>query len=429
MKTELESRLQGTRWGYITAEFITNSAHFPIANMVLELLHEGPSLLLRPDPYVIILAALVQAYFLGSREFAGKPRPFIGNLIGPLIYTVIETAMEGAEFFATGNHRAYILFAVVIGLLQELRIRSTGRAGDAILVAENIVRANIIVVMYWIFEAVDAPKYAPLAGFLSDGSHIFIMLAVTFLGLLLGIANVQARSYLAILRSTAYQLRRYSEWLLGKELLYSAVADPASLAIQRRARSVLFLDVRGFTKWSEAQPPERVVEMLNILFERAEKVWERHNAIKAKFTGDEINAGAAQGGGCRPGGAGDTPGDRRASRSVRAQRGHRHPRRRPGGRAHREPGSEGIRRHRGHGKHGEAHLRQRRRRGSAHLGRGPEGAGEQSSGRAVEADQGQGQDGAAYGLRAAGLGGRRGRPAGALDQELLDLHGGRAVLK
>ncbi len=291
MKTstqDLEARLKGTRWEHVTLEFFTNSAHFPIANLFLELLKEGPDIFLKPDVYTIVLAALVQAVYLGTREYEGRPRPFIGNLIGPLIYTVIEISLEGWAFFTTGNHLAYLSFGLVIGLLQEARFRTRGWVSSTILVGENIVRANILVVMYWIIEATDNPKYATLSGFLSDGSHIFIILAMAFLGSMLGLANVHAQAYLSILRETAQQLKRYSEWFLGKDILHSAVSDPSALSIQRRERTVLFMDIRGFTGWSETQRPEEVVDMLNGFFERSENIWERFNAIKTKFTGDEI---------------------------------------------------------------------------------------------------------------------------------------------
>jgi class 3 adenylate cyclase len=48
------------------------------------------------------------------------------------------------------------------------------------------------------------------------------------------------------------------------------------------------MDIRGFTHWSEAQPPEKVVEMLNEFYATAELCWEDSDMIKVKFTGDEV---------------------------------------------------------------------------------------------------------------------------------------------
>ncbi|MDH4162225.1 MAG: hypothetical protein OEW15_05985 [Nitrospirota bacterium] len=261
MALDLESRLRGTRRGHITLEFFTNSAHFPIANMFLELLHEGAELILKPDLYVTLSAAIAQAFYLGTWKFAGTPRPFLGNLIGPAVYTIAETVIEGPAFFGSLSHIAYILFSVVIGLLQEVRLTAGNRAQQVIYIVENVVRTSILPVMYWIFEAADDPKYATLAGFVSDGSHMFIMLSLVFIGAILGLADVIAESYQSILRETAHELRKYSEWFLGRDLLDSAVADPTALSIRRRERTMVFMDIRGFTGWSETQSPEMVVEM------------------------------------------------------------------------------------------------------------------------------------------------------------------------
>jgi class 3 adenylate cyclase len=291
MVTDLESRLGGTRAKHISQEFFTNSAHFPLANVFLELLIEGlPSYVTAPDPYVIITASLVQAYFLGGWHHAGRPRPFLGNLIGPALYTLIEATIEGPRFFASSHHLAYWGFSLAIGALQELRLRLPGKAAEVLILLENLVRASILLAMYWIFEAFLNPRNRSLSGFLSDRSHLFVGVVIPLLGLIIGLANITAARYLGTLHETAAQLRKYSEWLLGRDLLSRAVADPAALTLQRRERTVLFMDIRGFTRWSEPQAPERVVAMLNAYYETAERVWSDSAAIKVKLSADEVMA-------------------------------------------------------------------------------------------------------------------------------------------
>jgi class 3 adenylate cyclase len=51
---------------------------------------------------------------------------------------------------------------------------------------------------------------------------------------------------------------------------------------------MLFMDIRGFTAWSEGQEPEQVVALMNGYYEAAEPVWRQYHAIKVKFTADEI---------------------------------------------------------------------------------------------------------------------------------------------
>jgi class 3 adenylate cyclase len=157
-----------------------------------------------------------------------------------------------------------------------------------LVMAEHMVRTNILLVTYWMLEANFEPEFADPVVFFSDDSHIFLTGVIFFLGLLIGGANVASERHLRTLKSTAAQLRKYSEWLLGKEILSRAVDDPEQLALKRQERCMLFLDIRGFTAWSETRSPEEVVGMLNDCFALAETVWSRRPVVKSKFTGDEV---------------------------------------------------------------------------------------------------------------------------------------------
>lgn len=285
----LEARLQGTRAGAVREEFLSNSAYFPLANILFEWLREGWSAFVRsPDPDTLLATGLVQAWFLGSWKHAGRPRPFLGNLVGPAFYTAVEGLIEGPGFFRAPHHLAYWAFALAIGAAQEVRLRAgDDRVRVAATLAENVLRAAIIVVMYAIFEALSNPADASLAGFFADASHGYVTASLLALGAVIGVAQVTADGYLSLLRSTASQLRRYSELAMGRRVLERAVADETSLAPTRRDRTVVFLDIRGFTAWSERQGPEEVVRMLNAFYEATEKAVAPFWPIRIKYTADE----------------------------------------------------------------------------------------------------------------------------------------------
>ena len=142
--------------------------------------------------------------------------------------------------------------------------------------------------MYWIFEGLDNPKFATLAGFAGDESHLFVAFVVPLLGLLLGIANIVDLRRLSVLRSTARRLKDLSEWSMGAELVSRAVSDPEAMTQKRTERTILFMDIRGFTTWTEGQSPEAVVGMLNTYFEASERVWTRHPIIVARLIADAV---------------------------------------------------------------------------------------------------------------------------------------------
>ena len=294
---ELEKRIKGTANAEIVRELFTNSIHFPLANAILELLlaSDHPlGYLRRPDLYVMSLACLIQAYFLGRWKYRGLSHRLFGNVIGPTIYTIFECALEGLEFFESPNHIAYWAFSFVIGLLQQMQAAAPGMFENLLLLGEHLVRTNILLIMYWIFEVSHAaavpPQDASFAGFLSDHSHQYLLIVLALLGLVIGFANITAANYLEMLRDTAKKLRRYSEWLFGRELLSQAVLDASVLTLQRRERGIIFMDIRGFTRWSEMKTPEEVVAMLNAYFDTAEMLWAKSDVIKVKHTADEIMA-------------------------------------------------------------------------------------------------------------------------------------------
>ena len=287
----VDQRIRGGLGQAIVLELLTNSIHFPLVNIILEMLLEGVwGYLMEVDFYIITLACVVQAWWLGSRQYQGKPQPLLGNLIGPAIYSAIEWSLEGMLFWQAPHHQAYWLLALSVGVLQQLRLHFPLRAHLYLLLAEHLSRTSILLVMYGIFEWHEKPEINSIGIFLAEDSHQFVALVILLLGLVVGLSDWQAQRYLVRLKATMAQLRLYSEWLLGKELLDKAVDDTKALSLSRRQRAVLFMDVRGFTAWSEQQTPEQVVEMLNACFAAAEPVLDRYGAIKVKHTGDEIMA-------------------------------------------------------------------------------------------------------------------------------------------
>jgi len=295
LASALDSRISGSFRNRYEQELFRNTGQFPIANLLLELLLEGPAIFLAPDIYTLIGATLLQAWVLTRWENTPAPRRFLGNLIGPATYTVIEAVLEGWKFFDMPNHIAYWIFAVAVGALQAARSRAgPGATAGVLVVLENVVRATILFVMYAVFELLSHNTRFSAAVFVADRSHLFIGLATLILGVSVGLAALSEFGYLALLRETSTRLQRYSEWLLGKDLLERVIANPEALTMVRRERAILFMDIRGFTAWGERCSPETVVQALNEYYQASEAVVWRHGAIKLKFSADEILAVFAQ---------------------------------------------------------------------------------------------------------------------------------------
>jgi class 3 adenylate cyclase len=285
----LDAAIDGSRRERFLLELFGNSAIFPLANILLEFFQAGgPSYFLKHHFYTMAAAAVAQAFYLARPD----ARRFAGNLVGPAIYTVVEAIAEGPVFFTFLHHYEYWAFAGVIGGLQAVRERLAHEGLRAMaLVLEGVVRSLILLAMYATYE-IETPTPDSLAApaFFEDSSHSFIAWAILLLGVASGAWAVASDRYLTMLRALSRQLRIYSEWFFGRALLEQAVSDPESLALARHERAVLFMDVRGFTAWSETQPPETVVAGLGAYYVEAEEVFERHPPIRSKFSADEIMA-------------------------------------------------------------------------------------------------------------------------------------------
>lgn len=291
MSQLIEERIRGTLRGAVILEFLKNSFHFPLANILIEMVLEGPFHYVQSlDFYASLSAAAIQAYFLGRWSYEGKPRPLAGNLIGPLFYSIIELISAPDEFFSMPFHYAYWGFALGIGIIQKLRLMLGERQQAVLILMENVLRSSILAVMYWFIEMMTEPKYADPMLFITNKSHIFMMSALLFISIIVGLDDARSQRFLSILRDTAEQLQTFSNWLFGRDMLSIALTDPASLSLVRRERTVIFMDIRGFTGWSEQQEPELVVKMLNHYYEIAESVLGSSNVIMLKYTADEVMA-------------------------------------------------------------------------------------------------------------------------------------------
>lgn len=293
--SSIEQRLVGTPRTRFFLELFNNSGQFVIANILLEILLEGFfNYAVKIELYLIIFAVLVQTYYLSHWQTTTSPRRFLGNLIAPAIYTSMEYLLEGVHILSTPNHIAYWSFSLVIGSLQYFRYQQTLKESvlyKILLILEAVVRTTILFVMYMLLEFnLDAEKYHSLSIFLKETSHQFVLFSTLLFGLIIGLANVTAETYLQLLRHTSQQLKTYSEWLLGQDLLGQALDNPAALTLVRRERAVFFMDIRGFTAWSEPRSPEEVVTMLNAYFALSETTLKKYHVITFKFTGDEVMA-------------------------------------------------------------------------------------------------------------------------------------------
>jgi class 3 adenylate cyclase len=292
-KLELETQIEGTFLQRYLVELFRNSGYFAILNILLELLLEGVDDYLRePDFYALIFAALAQAYWLSRWTTHNTRYILLGNLIGPAIYTFFEIAIEGLVFFDAPHHIAYWVFSLSIGVIQWLRLNGTqgGPLRTILTVTENIIKSLTIFIMYMILEWHIKPGHIDWNEFIHDRAHVYLFITLLLIGAAIGIEDALKQKYNTLLKRISHELKSYSGWLFGKDLREQVFSDNDILKQRKTKRVVLFMDIRGFTNWSESHSSDRVAAMLNEYFSASEAVLHIHGVIKVKFTGDEVMA-------------------------------------------------------------------------------------------------------------------------------------------
>ncbi|MFN2461980.1 MAG: adenylate/guanylate cyclase domain-containing protein [Candidatus Velthaea sp.] len=125
---------------------------------------------------------------------------------------------------------------------------------------------------------------------LGDGGHG----AAT--GLAIAVTDLTERRALETMHRTDVEQRRairegFNRYL-APHVVESMMKAPGTVELggERRTATILFADIRDFTKMAARMPAERVVEILNAYFEAAVSVVFKHDGLLDKFYGDGLMA-------------------------------------------------------------------------------------------------------------------------------------------
>ncbi len=108
------------------------------AVIMLEVFLEGWEYFLKADLYILVLAAVFQAWWLSHRTRRAS-EIFLGNLLAPTLYSFFEGFIEGPTFWSAPHHQVYWGLALLLALLQALQALNHAAIRKILVVLENLV--------------------------------------------------------------------------------------------------------------------------------------------------------------------------------------------------------------------------------------------------------------------------------------------------
>ena len=250
---------------------------------------------------VLLFILVLQTLFLAN--FGSKPVfRFIGSLLAPLIYTLLESGDE-ANFVFNIAHMFFWIFSLLTGALQAVFLvvenRKLKQSLEFIITTLNVV---IFLFVYFFFDLRLTIREELSAGrltqdqaqtslqiqnllpalriFFQDPAHVFAVLG----GLLLAFSLSIGRAKIVALKDTLNELfGRYVDKSIRDRIVVSEETKS-----ERQTLCIFFTDIKNFTTTTERADAAAVTAMLNTAFSRWDILIRSAGGVIDKFIGDSV---------------------------------------------------------------------------------------------------------------------------------------------
>ncbi len=290
----ISERIEGTKIERMTREFFLNSGLFQIFFLTYIFIADGAKdVLYDPASYVLTVGAFFQTWIIErwGRVSVWKNALFL--LITPAAYTLTDVVSEGwFSFEHSLYHIIYWTFSLSLALLTLWRSMQPSLLYTQ-TVLMSILRTLLFPALYLAVEINSAEGIQVFTGssflaYWSAPGHAYILAGSIIFGLLIGISEATNNRSFLHLQVLSKKLHELTGWSFDDAFAEAKIADKPLVCNQRVSKVILFMDIRGFTKWSEAHCLDEIIEMLNFYYETAEQDVLQAGGHKPKFTGDEV---------------------------------------------------------------------------------------------------------------------------------------------
>ena len=285
---QVSATLKGSWLSFFLTDLFQGVGHLALLLLMLEAIWEWNFMFTKPDVYVLSIAALGQSAWLARRRFQGLALPWWSRLVGLAAYALMESLIEGISFFDRPKHLTFIVLMLMYawGAALEEHDDKPGRAVAGVCLSRT-AQALGPLLFYIALDVKGMPWLEGILDFFSSSSHLYLfVLAIMQAGAYISL-SLLARRQQSVIVDLTQQLKTLSRWGFGSQVVKDVLRDGGSQAASRIERAIGFIDVRGFTAWSETHPPEQVIGMLNGFYAAILDACGA-DLVKSKMSGDEV---------------------------------------------------------------------------------------------------------------------------------------------
>ncbi len=282
-------------------EILLFSGQYALFYIIMNFTKDGTKYFLNLGHTLLLIILIIQTLFLV--KFGSRPLyRFLGSLIAPLVYTLIELR-EGLEFAINIGHIFFWIFSLMTGLLQAIELK-TRRQGVKIALEFIVTTLNVTIFIFLYFYFDLSQAYGEqlekgiiskdayddfleiyhmnkgLSMFFSDITHTYLLIGGGILSFSLAVGRVK----IIRLKDNINELfGRYVDKGI-RDMILSSTGEKS----EKKNIAILFSDIRDFTTISENHTPDEITKMLNYYFTEWDRIVTKHGGVIDKFIGDAI---------------------------------------------------------------------------------------------------------------------------------------------
>lgn len=155
------------------------------------------------------------------------------------------------------------------------------------LYATLLLTGGLTALIFWLPTAPEGDQAARIAGLLTGPPNVMKLTMILLAGLVMVLAAARMRRLFQRALSSAEERANLTRYLPAQ--IADQLADGGLDSLQhgqRQAMAVLFVDIRGFTQWSETRDPQDVGDFITTFRSHVENSAARHDGMIDKYMGD-----------------------------------------------------------------------------------------------------------------------------------------------